>query len=314
MKVLCHYAASRDFERRFADLAPAGMELAVCAVEDLDRYHRLIVDTDVLWHVLLPLSAEMIEAGRSLRLIQKIGIGVNTIDLDAARRRGIPVCNMPGTNTQAVAEATLLLMLGALRRAAQVDRTTRAGDGWALQTALQDECGEVAGRTVGLIGFGAVAQRLAPVLSAMGARVLYVSRTPKPDVEGERVPLERLLAESDVVSLHLPITPETEHVIDAAAIARMKPGVVIVNTARGGLIDEPELVAALRDGRIAAAGLDVYEAEPAPATNPLFAMDNVVVAPHLAWLTRETIERSLAVALENCRRLAAGEALLHRVL
>ena len=314
MKVLCHYAASRDFERRFAERAPDDVELAVCQVEDLDGYHRLIVDTDVLWHVLLPLSAAMIEAGPSLRLIQKIGVGVNTIDLDAARRRGIAVCNMPGTNTQAVAEATLLLMLGALRRAAQVDRTTRSGRGWALQTELQDDCGEVAGRTVGLIGFGAVAQTLAPVLAAMGARVLYVSRTPRPDGVGERVPLDRLLAESDIVSLHLPITPETEHLIDAAAIERMKPGAVIVNTARGGLIDEAELVAALRDGRIAAAGLDVYEAEPAPATNPLFAMDNVIVAPHLAWLTRETIERSLTVALENCRRLAAGDELLHRVV
>ena len=314
MKVLCHYAASPDFERRFADLAPGGVELAVCPVEDLDRYHRLIVDADVLWHVLLPLSAEMILAGRSLRLIQKIGVGVNTIDLDAARRRGIPVCNMPGTNTQAVAEATLLLMLGALRRAAEVDRTTRAGNGWALQTALQDDCGEVAGRTVGLVGFGAVAERLAPVLAAMGARVLYVSRTPRPDAVGERATLDRLLAESDIVSLHLPITPETEHVIDAAAMERMKPGAVIVNTARGGLIDEPALVEALRDGRIAAAGLDVYEAEPAPATNPLFTMDNVIVAPHLAWLTRETIGRSLTVALENCRRLAAGDELLHRVV
>ena len=314
MRVLCHYAASRGFERRFAERAPDGVELTVCPVEDLDGYHRLIVETDVLWHVLLPLSAEMIEAGPSLRLIQKIGVGVNTIDLDAARRRGIAVCNMPGTNTRAVAEATLLLMLGALRRAAKVDRTTRLGHGWALQTALQDDCGEVAGRTVGLVGFGAVGQTLAPVLAAMGARVLYVSRTPKPDAVGERVPLERLLAESDVVSLHLPITPETEHLIDAAAIERMKPGAVIVNTARGGLIDEPELVAALRDGRIAAAGLDVYEAEPAPATNPLFALDNVFVAPHLAWLTRETIERSLTVALENCRRLADGDELLHRVV
>ena len=119
MKILCHYAASRDFQRQFTDLAPDGLELAVCPVEDLDSYHRLIRETEVLWHLLLPLSAEMIEAGPSLRLIQKIGIGVNTIDLDAARRRGIAVCNMPGTNSQAVAEATLLLMLGALRRAAQ---------------------------------------------------------------------------------------------------------------------------------------------------------------------------------------------------
>ena len=313
MKILCHYAASRDFQRQFTDLAPDGLELAVCPVEDLDSYHRLIRETEVLWHLLLPLSAEMIKAGPSLRLIQKIGIGVNTIDLDAARRRGIAVCNMPGTNSQAVAEATLLLMLGALRRAAQVDRTTRTGNGWLLQTALQDRCGEVAGRTVGLIGWGAVAQRLAPVLEALGARLLYVCRTPRPAAVGKQVSLDQLLSESDIISLHVPLTPETERIIDAAAIARMKPGAVIVNTARGGLIEEAALVAALQDGRIAAAGLDVFEAEPASAANPLFAMDNVIVAPHLAWLTRETIERSLAVALENCRRLASGDELLHRV-
>ena len=314
MKVLCHYAASPSFVHRFADLAPEGVELTVCPVEDLDRYYDLIAESEVLWHFLLPLTASMIDAGASLRLIQKIGIGVNMFDLDAARRHGIAVCNMLGTNAQAVAEATLLLMLGALRRAAQVDRATRAGDGWALQTALQDDSSEVAGRSVGLVGLGAIAQRLAPVLVALGARVLYVSRTPKPGAVGERVPLERLLAESDIVSLHLPLTSETERLIDAAAIARMKPGAVIVNTARGGLIDEAALVAALRDGRIAAAGLDVFEVEPASATNPLFTMDNVVVAPHLAWLTRETMERSLAVALENCRRLAAGDELLHRVV
>ncbi len=314
MKVLCHYAASPSFVHRFADLAPEGVELTVCPVEDRDRYYDLIAESEVLWHFLLPLTASMIDAGASLRLIQKVGIGVNMIDLDAARRHGIAVCNMPGTNAQAVAEATLLLMLGALRRAVQVDRATRAGDGWALQTALQDDSSEVAGRSVGLVGLGAIAQRLAPVLVALGARVLYVSRTPKPGAVGERVPLERLLAESDIVSLHLPLTSETERLIDAAAIARMKPGAVIVNTARGGLIDEAALVAALRDGRIAAAGLDVFEVEPASATNPLFTMDNVVVAPHLAWLTRETMERSLAVALENCRRLAAGDELLHRVV
>ena len=232
MKVLCHYTASPSFVHRFADLAPEGVELTVCPVEDLDRYYDLIAESEVLWHFLLPLTASMIDAGASLRLIQKIGIGVNMIDLDAARRHGIAVCNMPGTNAQAVAEATLLLMLGALRRAAQVDRATRAGDGWALQTALQDDSSEVAGRSVGLVGLGAIAQRLAPVLVALGARVLYVSRTPKPGAVGERVPLERLLAESDIVSLHLPLTSETERLIDAAAIARMKPGAVIVNTAR----------------------------------------------------------------------------------
>ena len=158
------------------------------------------------------------------------------------------------------------------------------------------------GRTVGLVGYGAVPGRLGPMLRALGARVLFASRGEKPGAAGERRPLADLLAESDVVSLHVPLTRETERLIDAEAIARMKPGAVIVNTARGALIDEAALVDALRTGRIGAAGLDVFENEPTPAGSALLALDNVVCTPHLAWLTHETLERSLAVAVENCRR------------
>ena len=143
--------------------------------------------------------------------------------------------------------------------------------------------------------------------------MLFASRGPKPDAAGERRPLDALLRESDVVSLHLPLAPDTERLIDAGAIACMKPGAVLVNTARGALVDEAALADALRRGHLGAAGLDVFEAEPLPAESPLLGLDNVVVTPHVAWLTRETLERSLAVAAENCRRLGAGEALLHRV-
>ena len=169
------------------------------------------------------------------------------------------------------------------------------------------------GRTVGLVGYGAVPGRLAPMLRAMGARVLYASRSPKPDAVGERVTLDALLTVSDIVSLHVPLAPDTERLIDAGAIARMKPGAVLVNTARGALVDEAALVEALRSGRLGAAGLDVLETEPPTAGNPLFDLDNVVCSPHVAWLTRETLERSLAVAVENCRRIEAGQDLLHRV-
>ncbi len=178
---------------------------------------------------------------------------------------------------------------------------------------VQDRYGEVAGRTVGLVGYGAVPRRLAPVLAALGARVLFASRSPKPDAAAERRSLDGLLRESDVVSLHLPLAPDTERLIDAAAIARMKPGAVLVNTARGALVDEAALVESLVRGHLGAAGLDVFETEPLRADNPLLALDNVVVTPHVAWLTQETMERSLTVAAENCRRLAAGQPLLHRV-
>ena len=268
---------------------------------------------EVLWHVLEPVTAAMIAAAPRLTLVQKIGVGVNTIDLDAARARGIAVCNMPGTNSRAVAELTLALLLACLRRVPALDAATRAGLGWSRPAGEMDRFGEVGGRTVGLVGYGAVPRLLAPVLRAMGAKVLYWARKPDADASDAWRPLPDLLTTSDIVSLHLPLVPETARLIDSTALAGMRPGAVLVNTARGGLVDEAALVEALRDGRLAAAGLDVFADEPLPASHRLLAFDNVVLTPHLAWLTPETLERSLAVAVENCRRLGSGEPLLNRV-
>ncbi|MCW5772273.1 MAG: 3-phosphoglycerate dehydrogenase, partial [Rhodospirillaceae bacterium] len=187
------------------------------------------------------------------------------------------------------------------------------GEGWVAGPRLQEEYGEIGGRVVGLVGYGAVPSILAPVLEALGARVRYTARHPKPGAHGEFRSLPDLLAESDIVSLHIPLTPETANFINAKTIARMKPGAILVNTARGGLVDESDLVEALIHGRIAAAGLDVFVREPVAKDNALLTMDNVVVAPHVAWLTPETFARSLGVAAENCARLAAGRDLVHRV-
>lgn len=311
MNVIWHYPAGPGLKRRLVALGDQGLSVSVCEPSERDRFRELLSTTEAIWHLLEPLTAEIIATAPRLRLIQKIGVGVNTIDLEAARRGAVAVCNMPGTNTQAVAEMTLLLMLSALRRANRLDAAARAG--WRLPPAFQDHASEVCGRTVGLVGYGAVPSRLAPMLQAMGARVLYASRSPKPDAVGEGVTLDALLAASDIVSLHVPFAPDTERLIDAGAIARMKRGAILVNTARGALVDEAALSAALQSGRLGAAGLDVLETEPPDAGNPLFGLDNVVCSPHVAWLTRETLERSLAVAVENCRRIEAGEELLHRV-
>ncbi len=205
-------------------------------------------------------------------------------------------------------------MLAALRRLSHYDRATRSGAGWRLPPAVQDHQGEIAGRTVGLVGYGAVPQALAPILQAMGATVIYHARRPHPAAPDALRPWEALLAASDVVSLHLPLTPETEALIDATALARMKPGAVLVNTARGGLVDQAALRRALQSGALAAAGLDVFADEPVDPADPLLRLDNVVLTPHVAWLTVETFERSVGMAVENCRRLAAGESLLHRVV
>jgi phosphoglycerate dehydrogenase-like enzyme len=312
MKVVLQYRASAGFRRQIAALAH--FEVAVIDETDKAGFDAAMAEAEVLWHVLKPVTAAVIAAAPRLRLIQKLGVGVNTIDLEAARAAGVAVANMPGTNSAAVAEMALALMLAALRRLLDFDQLTRRGDGWRPDAAILDSVGEIGGRVVGLVGFGDSARRLAPVLAALGARVVYTARAAKPDVAFEFLAMDELLAIADIVSLHAPLTAATTHLIDAAALARMKPGAILINTARGGLVDEAALVAALRSGRLRAAGLDVFDPEPPAPDNPLFALPQVVLSPHLAWLTPETLARSLAVAVENVRRLESGDPLLHRVV
>ena len=309
MNVLFHYAAGEDLKARLA--AIPDLNISICPEDDDALLMRLLSNTDVLWHVLKRCTAEMIAAAPNLRLIQKIGVGVNTIDLDAAKRCGVAVCNLPGTNARAVAELTLALMLAALRRLPRFDASMRRG-AWS-DAELQDGIGELGGRTVGLIGYGAIPQLLAPVLVALGCRLIYTSRTRRADAAGEWRSLDELLGEADVVSLHLPLVPETEHLIDTRALARMRPGALLINTARGGLVDQAALTDALATGRLAGAGLDVFVHEPHDASEALFGLPNVVLTPHIAWLTTGTFDRSFALAVENCRRIASGKALLHQV-
>lgn len=310
MRVVFDHEAGPALKAALAGLD--GLEVTVCPADDEAGFARAMQDAEVLWHVLKPCTEATMAGAPGLRLIQKIGIAVNTVDLEAAKARSIPVCNLPGTNSRAVAEMALLLMLATLRRLPAFDAGLRRGT-WSVPPATFDSLGELGGRTVGLVGYGAVGSLLAPVLLALGCRVLYCDLVPPPNAVGDRRTLADLLAGSDIVSLHVPLTPRTERMIDVAALARMKPGAVLVNTARGGLVDEAALVEALTNGHLGGAGLDVFAEEPADASNPLFALPNVVVTPHVSWLTTGTIARSLGVAAENCRRLASGEHLLHRV-
>ena len=314
MKVLYHYEAGPWLQARLAALAQEqGLRIAICGEKEHDTFLEAIGDSDVLWHNLAPVTDDHLAVAPRLKLIQKIGVGVNTIDLDAARERGIAVCNMPGTNSQAVAEMTLLLMLACLRRLPLFHAATREGRGWDWPAAMQDTLGEIKGRTIGLVGYGAVPRLLMPMLSAMGARVIY-TRQGTPDPEAPQwVDKNTLLAESDVLSLHIPLTYETAGWLDRDSIAQMKPGAILINTARGALVDEDALASALTTGRLMGAGLDVFVEEPATAGNPLLALDNVVLAPHVAFFTLGTLQRSLDVAIENVNRLRNGRDLLHRV-
>ena len=313
MRVLYHYAAGPALERRLAGLAAAGIEVSTCSEQDDDRLFGLLPTTDVLWHCLRPVDASVLDAAPHLRLIQKIGVGVNTIDLDASQARGVAVCNLPGSNSRAVAEHTLALMLAVLRRIVTFDGLLKAGKGWDRPAEIEDGLGEIAGRTVGLIGYGAVPQLLAPILKAMGAEICYANRRQKPGAIGQHLSLDALLERADIVSVHLPLLPETRQLLNAEKLQRMRRGAILVNTARGGLVDSAALIDSLRAGHLGGAAIDVFEPEPIAADDPLLTLPNVVLAPHVAWLTQETLARSVDAAVDNCHRLAAGRPLLHRV-
>ncbi len=282
-----------------------------CARSDPERFASLLADADVVLHVLHPFGRADFEAAPRLQLVQKLGVGVNTIALDAAAERGVAVANLPGVNASAVVEATLGGMLAALRQMPAYHDATKAGRGWELTPSFGEASGEIRGRTVGLIGFGSIASSLAVVLETLGASVVHHSlRTDRP---GWR-PLDELLATADVVSLHVPLTPETDGLLSRERLALMKRGAVLVNTARGGLVDQSALIDALRSGHLRAAALDVFAHEPVDPSDPVLALPNVVLTPHTAWLTMETLERCVDRAVLNCGRLAAGVELLHRVV
>ncbi len=314
MKVIYHHTAGPWLRERLrAVVGEAGLHVATVAPDDHPSLGVALADAEVVWHVLEPMTAALIDSAPHLRLVQKIGVGVNTIDVAAATARNIAVCNMPGTNSRAVAEMTLTLMLACLRRLAWFHGRTRAGKGWDIPPEVPEGCLEIAGRTVGLVGYGSIPRVLAPILAALGARVIYTATSPKPDATAEWRDLRSLLRESDIVSLHVPLTEDTAGMLDRQMLASMKPGAILVNTARGEVVDQAALVEALESRRLAAAGLDVFADEPADPSDPILGLDNTVLAPHVAWQTRETLERSLDVAVENCRRLRAGEPLLHQV-
>lgn len=316
MKAVLQHRAGPVFERALAPLRNAGIETIIVDHEDHTAFAHQMTDADVLLHVLEPVTRSVITAAPRLKLIQKIGVGVNTIDRAAAADHGVRVANMPGTNSRAVAEHTLALMLATLRRIPVFDAAVRRGSGWSVPPGEIERSGELCGRTVGLIGFGMVPQLLAPILRAFGATVIHTSRTPPAD------PLERpfsrtlleLLAEADIVSLHIPSTDETRGLLDADRLSRMKSGAILINTARGDLIDEDALIEALEVGRLGGAGLDVFAVEPLRVASRLVGLETVILTPHTAWLTPETLARSIMIALENCIRLSAGGPLLHEVL
>ena len=260
-----------------------------------------------------PVDASVIERMPKLRLIQVPGHGFDHIDVAAAAMAGVPVATVASSGAEAhtVAEMAILLAGAASRRLLPGDRAVREGR-WGTLVMLQGGIFELAGKTIGLVGLGRIGREVAKRARAFDMRVIYTDVF-RLDPEQEReigvefFELDGLLGEADIVSLHAPLTPETRGLINDRTLGLMKPTAVLVNTARGPLVDVDALARALRDGRIRAAGIDVFDPEPPPAGLPLYELENVVLQPHMAGVTGESILRIIAAALENCRRVGRGE-------
>ena len=251
-------------------------------------------------------SRDVIEAGRDLKVIANAAVGYNNIDVTAARERGIIVTNTPGVLTDATADLTWALILGITRRIGEGERLVRRGawKGWTFDFMLG---AEVRGKQLGIVGYGGIGRAVAARGRAFGMRIAYTSRTPKHDPEAEAMPLDRLLATSDIVSLHCPLTAETRHLIDQPALARMKRSAYLINTSRGPVVDEKALAWALRMHLIAGAGLDVFEEEP-KVEPELLTLENVMLVPHLGSGTVETRTAMADLAARNVAAVLSGQA------
>ena len=267
-------------------------------------------------HFLLPgwaaVTEPMLKHAKELRMIQKWGIGVDRIDIEAVRRLRIPLSITAGSNAGPVAELAIALMLGVYRRVPYVDRVMRQGK-WP-KAEMRETCFQIAGKTVGLVGFGNIGRMVARRLRGFDAQVIYfdarrADRDTELDLGARYAPLSELLAQSDIVSLHAPFTPQTARMINAASIATMKDGAVLINTARGELVDERALYNAIVAGKLRGAGLDAFDPEPPAADNPLLTLDQVVVTPHAGGGVFDNVQNVADHALGNMVRFLHGEPL-----
>lgn len=269
-----------------------------------------IGDAEVVFINKVRLTDEIFAACPNLKLVSILATGYNIVDLAAAKRRGITVCNVPGYSTRAVVQMTFALLLEICQQVGLHSGAVHTGR-WQ---SCPDFCFwdrpliELDGKTMGIVGYGAIGSAVGTVAQALGMKLLVTARHEKPVPEGARfVSLPELLAQSDVVSLHCPQTAENARMIDAGALAQMKDGAILLNTARGGLLDEQAVADALRSGKLLAAGMDVVSAEPIRADNLLLTAPNCFLTPHIAWAPLETRRRLQAISAENLRAFLAGK-------
>ena len=241
-----------------------------------------------------PFTRRVLESAQDLKIIAKHGAGIDSVDLDTATARGIVVMNAGDANADPVVEVTIGMMLALARDLPRLDRNLKSGT-WEKPRYLGRE---FRGRVVGIVGYGQIGRRVAKLAAALGAKVVIYTRSRPADTGGAEIEdnLDRLLARVDVLSLHCGLNDKTRGMIGARELGLMKPDAIFINTARGPVVDEAALVDALKNGRLAGAGLDVFAKEPTDPKNPLFALDNVIVAPHVAAMTHEALARMGTIA------------------
>ena len=244
----------------------------------------------------------------TVKLIVEAGTGYNNINLDAAKKKGITVCNIPAYSTERVAHTVIMMILNFASTMQQQIGMLAKGDRSNFTKYLQVSHTEVNGKTLGVVGAGHIGMEVIKVAKALGMNILVHTRTPKADGDGIRyVSLDELLENSDYITLHCPLNDQTKHLINKETIGKMKPNVVIVNTGRGALINEADLCEALVAKRIAGAGLDVQEVEPPAEDSPLYTLDNVIITPHMGWKGLETRQRLVGIIRDNIQAFLKGE-------
>ncbi|MEM9464085.1 MAG: 2-hydroxyacid dehydrogenase [Actinomycetota bacterium] len=304
-------AIDDDVAERLRALLPYGFTLSHATARDEEHLAAIIADADYAVSGQVAVSSQVLSAATRLKLLHKWGVGVDNLDLDAARGLGITVARTTGSNAVPVAEFTIGLMIGALRNVAHGHHLLRQGEwrSWGNNPPLT-----LSGKTVGLVGFGAIGTNVARLLAGFECDVVYHKPTPLRSAEEARhgvryADLPTLLEVSDVVSLHCPLTEASAGLIDRRALQRMKPTAVLVNVARGGVVVESDLVWALEQGEIHSAAVDVYEIEPLPPDSPLVGAPNLTLTPHLAAMAADTFVPTVTRMFDNIRRAANGEAL-----
>ncbi len=290
---------------------PAGWRVVFTTANTLPARAAVIHDADIALIMAAHMPKELLAQAPRLRFIQKLGAGIDRIDLDYCRERGIGVARLHAGNSIPVAEHTILMMLAVYRQLPQIDARTRAGV-WSKEDARGTHR-QLQGKTVGLVGFGAVGQEVARRLRCFDVNILYydpvrVSEDIEKALGVTYAEFNALLPVADIVSLHLPLRTDTRGIIERRRLSQMKQGAVLINCARGGLVDEAALAASLREGHLFGAGIDAFEQEP-PGDSPLFKLDNTVVTSHLAGATLDNFAGLLVRAIGNMKSVLRGDAL-----